>query len=598
MEEQTTPLRRKKVRFFAIVLTVLIIMVALLGLDLANRGAVWNVFWSLTGEEAPLAQIRGMVELAGTVIRPSPNTAPLTPIDHAGVSPFGVNTFLEQEVEIPKVREQLRMITAAGFRWIRQEFPWEDLEVDGRGQFTDSRSGETIDAWEKYDRIVDLTEEYGVQIQVRLSNPPDWSRANPDAGDQAPPDDFQDFVNYAVAVAERYRGRIHHYQVWNEPNIYPEWGNNFVDPVAYTELLCRTYDALKAVDPDIVVISGALAPTNALDGFFGYSDFIYLQNMYDAGAGDCFDVLSMQGYGLNSGPTDHRYRLTTVNYARTEQIRDIMVVNGDADKAIWISEAAWNPVPTEAENPDIADRYNYGQVTLDQAARWMPIAYQRAQTDWPWVGVINYWFFTRPHDFEANQSWFYFRMVQPDYSPERPTFTPLPIYHSMTDYIHNLTPVLYQGVHQGEHWAIEARPIEPDTEMLVPAPFAQFDDGVLTNLVTFTVQGTSVSVRWLGQVPGEVTFEVDGGVVAVEDGVAVMLLSRTPLPEDWNETIIHTSTQAETHVIRISSDAPFILDSVTVIDRGRYALIPIVGAAVAFGLMGIIGLLRLLWIRI
>ena len=32
------------------------------------------------------------------------------------------------------------MISEAGFVWLRQEFPWEDIEVDGRGQFTDSRN--------------------------------------------------------------------------------------------------------------------------------------------------------------------------------------------------------------------------------------------------------------------------------------------------------------------------------------------------------------------------------------------------------------------------------------------------------------------------
>ena len=53
-----------------------------------------------------------------------------------------------------------------------------------------------------------------------------------------------------MAVAERYQGRIHYYQIWNEPNIYPEWGEQTVNPEAYTELLCRTYAALKAVDPE------------------------------------------------------------------------------------------------------------------------------------------------------------------------------------------------------------------------------------------------------------------------------------------------------------------------------------------------------------
>ena len=79
---------------------------------------------------------------------------------------------------------------------------------------------------------------------------------------------------------------------------------------------------------------------------------------------------------------------------------------------------------------DIANRENYGSVTYEQAARYMPLAYQRAQEDWPWVGVIFYWFFKRPSDSEINQSWYYFRMVEPD-------FTPLPIYDAMKNYITN-----------------------------------------------------------------------------------------------------------------------------------------------------------------
>src|SRR5690606_10135868 len=313
---------------------VLVLLAALLGLDLANRGLVWQVFWSLTGEETPVAQVRGMVEWLGRWTRAQPNTQPLAVMTHTGVNPYGINTFLQQEVEPEKRERQVRMIAEAGFAWIRQEFPWEDIEIHGRGDFIDRRNDidgdgqiDAIDAWAKYDHIVDLAERYGLEIQARLSNPPVWAQASPDSGQCAPPVDVQDFVNYAVAVAERYRGRIRYYQIWNEPNIYPEWGENAVDPEAYTELLCRTHDALKAVDPDIVVIDGALAPTVALSER-DLNDFIYLQRMYDAGAGACFDIHSMQGYGLNSGPTDRRMRPTDVNYARNLYVRDIMVANG------------------------------------------------------------------------------------------------------------------------------------------------------------------------------------------------------------------------------------------------------------------------------
>src|SRR5690606_36392516 len=115
--------------------------------------------------------------------------------------------FLEQETEEPKMRVMLQMISEAGFGWIRQEFPWFDIEVDGRGQFTDSRNPElgTINAWDKYDRIVDLAEEADLDMILRLSTPPNWSRAETDetpAGPKAPPNDYQDFVNDAVVVAE------------------------------------------------------------------------------------------------------------------------------------------------------------------------------------------------------------------------------------------------------------------------------------------------------------------------------------------------------------------------------------------------------------
>ncbi len=64
-----------------------------------------------------------------------------------------------------------------------------------------------------------------------------------------------DFADFAAAVVERYRGRIRYYQIWNEPNVYPEWGNQPVDPEAYTALLCQTY-ARSRIDPGAVVISG------------------------------------------------------------------------------------------------------------------------------------------------------------------------------------------------------------------------------------------------------------------------------------------------------------------------------------------------------
>lgn len=567
-------------------LAAFVILAGLLALDLAYHGLAWQFFWSQTGEEEPIAQIRGMVEWLGNAIRLQPRTAPLTPIQHTDVNPYGINTFLQKEVEEPKMRVQLQMIASAGFHWLRQEFPWEDLEVDGRGQFTDTRNDydgdgqpDTIDAWIKYDRLVDLVEEYGLELQVRLSNPPDWSRSNPESGDLAPPDDLQDFVNYAAAVAERYKGRIHYYQVWNEPNGNEEWGRDReVNPEAYTEMLCRTYDALKAVDPQIVVISAALTPTVSLTGE-NLNEFIYLQRMYDAGAGACFDILSAQGYGLFSGPTDRRMRPFQVNVARHEYLRDIMVANGDAHKPIWISEAAWNAVAEPGVPRDIVGYGNYGEVTNEQAARYMPLMYARAQQEWPWVGVINYWFFTRPDDSETGQAFFYFRMVEPDYQPERPTFTPLPVYTAMKDYITTQQPQLYQGVHQAEHWTI----VRPESAALVDASGATFGQALRTPDARFTVHGTDIILRWQGDAPPDVRIN---GQAAAPDS--------TRTSAGWNESYFRLSSLLAAS-FEVSAAVPGLLDSVTVLDRTRENLTPplaVLGIALGMALWALLGAWR------
>lgn len=565
-------------------LLVLFVLVALLFADLNNRGLMWRVFWSLTGEEVPLAQIRGVVEWAGNFTRATPANDPYIAVNHTHENPYGINTFLQKEVEAAKVDAQLSMIADAGFTWIRQEFVWEDIEVDGRGLFTDSRNDmdgdgviDTIDGWAKYDRIVDGAEKYGIQIQARLSNPPAWAQAQGDPSGFGIPDDLQDYVNFASAAAERYKGRIRYYQIWNEPNIYPEWGAlpdgspRPIDPETYTELLCRTHDALKAIDPDIVIISGALAPTSALSAR-DLNDFIFLQRMYDAGAGACFDILSMQGYGLNSGPTDQRMRPTTVNVGRSQYIREIMVRNGDAHKPIWISEAAWNSVPTPEENPDIIEpREMFGRVTPQQAADYIPQFYTRAQQEWPWVGVVNYWFFTLPDSSRQNEPMYYFRMAEPDYNPIKPAFTALPVYDSMREFITTQNPVLHVGVKQLDgHWAVTY----PDGVQRINADGAQFGQAAQTSALAFDAHGTGIRLRWRG---GEMRLTVDGETRTLNAA-----------PDQWHETMIAESLLPRTFSIALESDAPLVVDSVTVLDRTAQNVAP-------YGVIGITALVLLVF---
>ncbi|MBN1875975.1 MAG: hypothetical protein JXA33_17255 [Anaerolineae bacterium] len=458
----------------------------LLNVDL--RDALFHI----TGEERLVPQLRGIAQWGFRWTRPLPRTADEVAVMYTDLPPFGINTFLEQEVEPEKRAYSLQMIADAGFYWIRQSFPWYDIEIHGKGDFEDRRHEPYRSAWEKYDNIVELTENYGLHLIVRLEAPPEWSHHNEhtaDAdiqGDFGPPVLFEDYGDYVSAVVTRYRGRIRFYQIWNEPNIYPEWGNQPVNPEAYTELLCLAYQRVKEADPEAVVISGAMAPTaelgtwNSVDQGNNLMDVVFLQRMYNAGAGNCFDIMAVNDYMLWSGPTDHRMRPTQdqVNFARPLWVRDVMVANGDAHKPIWISEMNSNAAP-ESIPP------RFGRVTLDQQARYAPLAYERIQREWPWAGVTTVWFFKRANDTEREQAFYYFRLAEPD-------FTPLSIYHSLSTYLTTFTPTLYPGRHQETTWQLDYTGLwqdKPSTNASLGS-YRQTTDSSAT--LTFTWEGRNL----------------------------------------------------------------------------------------------------------
>jgi hypothetical protein len=424
-------------RVVLIVLCLLLLSAAVCW-SLPQRLSLWMA--SVTGEEDLWEQIKGTGAWLFLQLQPEIETAPLTPMRHSGLSPYGINTFLEQEVEETKVEQSLALIAGAGFDWIRQQFPWEDIEISAKGDFWDHRWNQS--AWAKYDRIVDSADRYGLEIIARLDNPPAWSRAvgNAEGWTMAPPDNLYDYGDYVYAVVSRYRGQIRYYQIWNEPNIYPEWGDQPVNPEAYVELLRIAYQRAKEADPDCVVIAAGLAQTTEL-GPRNLSDLDFLERMYDAGAGEYFDVMGAMVYGLWTGPLDRRVSEARTNFARVELIRQLMVRHGDADKPIWATEVGWSAVPE-----GFAGAAVYGRVTEEKQAEYAVQAYERAAHEWPWMGVMNYWFFRRPSDSERDQSWYYFRMAEPD-------FTRLPVYQA-TQALTAQPPTMGLGYHQEDHWAL------------------------------------------------------------------------------------------------------------------------------------------------
>ena len=324
-----------------------------------------------------------------TPATPSDTPVPPTPTKRPTVSPgmaspdYGIQAFLWWRPEV--AHRDLGLVRDGGFTWVKQWFAWRDIEGQGKGQYD----------WSAADRIVAGVEEFGLKLIARVDHQPDW--AGP------PPGSNSDFVDFLTAMATRYRGRIQAYQIWNEPNLAREWGNKPPNAAEYTQMLKMAYQAIKKADPNALVISAGMAPTTELSQR-AVPDTKFIQSMYDAGAQPYFDLLGAHGAGYKAPPemdpaqvaTDpNYYNVGDVNcpgeacriycFRHVEDLRQIMVNNGDGRKRVVVLEFGW----TRDERPD--SPYAWHRVD-DQGMQgdYMMRAYEYAKEHWqPWIAVMS-----------------------------------------------------------------------------------------------------------------------------------------------------------------------------------------------------------------
>jgi hypothetical protein len=298
-----------------------------------------------------------------------------------------VHTRLTDEVEAWKIQRTLRMVRQMGAPWVVEYFPWPYVEPSP-GRYT----------WDHSDAVVAHAHSQGLTVIARLGWTPAWARPDPDEKETTltylDAGAYDDFARFVAAFAARYRGRVDHVVLWNEPNLSFEWGYRPVDPAAYGELLRAVYPLAKAANPELVILAGALAPTLEPPGSpAGLDDLLYLEEMYEAGAAPFFDGLAAHAYGLKS-PPEANPAPDALNFRRVELLRQIMVAHGDAHKSVYVTEAGWNDHPrwTMSVSPAQRIRYTIG-------------AYEWAREHWPWCPVVAMWTFRLPaprHNYRDN----------------------------------------------------------------------------------------------------------------------------------------------------------------------------------------------------
>lgn len=316
---------------------------------------------------------------------------------------MGMHTRLTDEVEPWKIQHTFQMVREMGASWDVEYFLWASHEPQ-RGIYD----------WSHADLVVDHAVNQGLTLIARLGYVPEWARSRDATHLYLDEKGYDDFAAFAAEFVRHFAGRVRYIIVWNEPNLSQEWGYRKPDPAQYTELLKRTYRAVKAANPEIQVLAGALAPTLAAAGSeWAMNDLEYLQGMYDAGSRDYFDILAAHAYGWTF-EADAPPSADAVNWRRTELLRDVMVRNGDGAKHLMITEGGWNDHPrwTKAVRPA-------------QRAAYTVEAYDMALKDWPWVDAVCMWAFRYPRPARTYQD--YYTFVDGDFRPK-------PIYQALQRY--------------------------------------------------------------------------------------------------------------------------------------------------------------------
>jgi len=470
--------------------------------------------------------------LLGLARVPKPSTAApdLTSapraVPYADVNPLGANFFLDREVEAWKREQTLKLAKEAGIGWIKQLFPWEEIEPQ-KGYFFDDKYKKST--WQKYDEIVDLAEQYGLRIIARLDRPPAWTRKD-NRYATAPPDNLEDYVTYVKTIMARYKGRIQYYQVWNEPNIWPEWGDQSVNPAGYVEMLKRAYTAAKQVDPDVVILSAPLAQTLE-ETPRNMSELRYLAAMYQAGAKDYFDILAANGYGFEA-PPDAPADPKVLNFARLKLLREVMERYGDNHKAVWLNEFGWNASPEGLPR----DKLTWERVTEQEQAAYTAQAITLARS-WGWIGVLNTWYFRQVGDIPVERSDYFFRVIDVDFTPRNLFYT----LKELGQQFHVAPPGLYEETNAAvaPQGAWRGRYMDGASGLRV----LQSPEGA--SKIAFSIKGTELA---LTVVTGSETNRLQVTVDGRSSGTVELPSSDTP---QFAKTTIVSGLSPETHTITL-----------------------------------------------
>ena len=205
-----------------------------------------------------------------------------------------------------------------GIRWARIDLTWDVIEPEP-GKYR----------WDVVDRVVADAEANGVNLLGILGYCPTWAASGPSPF--FPPWDVAHWKEFVRTIVGRYKGRIRHWTLWNEPNS-ESFFRGTLDQYINVVLLPGA-KAAKEADPDCRIVGPDLAHLSGAD-WDKWLDKIL------ARAGGAFDVI---GHHCYKGKPDDVLRELDGRKKPWEapSVRQILEKRGAAGKPFWLTETGW-----------------------------------------------------------------------------------------------------------------------------------------------------------------------------------------------------------------------------------------------------------------
>ncbi len=254
-------------------------------------------------------------------------------------SPFGLN------IHAP-VGESLGFLldrtAGVGVGWVRIDLVWAAVEPEPG-----------VERWKDYDALVAAARARNLEILAIIAYTPAWATDGPAIS--GVPRNVEDWSDFCFRAASRYRDQIHHWEVWNEPNLPGFWSGSRAEYLR--TILVPAAAAIHAANPEAKVGGPALAH-HAIEGRDWHGWLVDVLRE----AGGSLDFLTHHAYDLDdpagvfarlSGTTEHGDDPSRWNEVEPS-LREVLAHAG-FDRPVWLTETGWRT--TRLDESRQADQY-------------------------------------------------------------------------------------------------------------------------------------------------------------------------------------------------------------------------------------------------